>query len=666
MSGQAGRRVVHVDLATVAPFAALLQHADRTLLALLWWRGLPLGSLEVTPEQATASSSLAGAAAASVAPAVIDRLELNQRHRWDAVTLAGIAHGPLLRRLDDGSDAPPPDLPPLSVVVCPSGGPEALQQCLAALTAGRVQPREIVVVDDARTGDSTSRVVERFTGVRYVREAQPGSSAARNCGLRATTGSLIAFVDDDVQVHPDWAWRLLLAFTEHDVMAVTGLVLPLESDMPAQIPRPSELQGFQGGFRRRSYDRGFFARHRSRGVPTWRIGVGANMALRRDAVAAVGAFDERLGAGAAGSSEDTEFWYRLLAAGWRCAYEPAAVVFRSPPRDVVTVRRQASAHAQGQVTAMFVQFARHRHWGNVRRAFVSLPASYLRQAPAALMATYRRRGWTPTRLYLAQVSGYMQGLHSVRLALAPPRTKTRLGRYLRANPYPHPLTEGWFYREKMRAIHAIAPDSAPHHALEVGGGQSALTSLLYPAASVTNVDLEPDYAASPQNRRLRLRFVAADATRLPFADSSFDAVTLFDVLEHIPDDGAAVKEVLRVLRPGGSVLVTSPNQRWRFPYYRVLRPLCPSDREVMADWGHVRRGYATSDLARLFNAPPIQTAGFINPVTAFGHDLAFSRLPATVRLPLCAVTAPLIWLVSWRIGTTTPGTETAWRWQKPA
>jgi SAM-dependent methyltransferase len=52
--------------------------------------------------------------------------------------------------------------------------------------------------------------------------------------------------------------------------------------------------------------------------------------------------------------------------------------------------------------------------------------------------------------------------------------------------------------------------------------------------------------------------LSADATRLPFADGSFDAVIAAEILEHIPDDAAAMAEIARVLRPGGTVAVTVP------------------------------------------------------------------------------------------------------------
>jgi SAM-dependent methyltransferase len=52
--------------------------------------------------------------------------------------------------------------------------------------------------------------------------------------------------------------------------------------------------------------------------------------------------------------------------------------------------------------------------------------------------------------------------------------------------------------------------------------------------------------------------VTADATRLPFPDAAFDCVIVAEMLEHIPDDDAALKEIARVLRPGGTLAVTVP------------------------------------------------------------------------------------------------------------
>ena len=65
-------------------------------------------------------------------------------------------------------------------------------------------------------------------------------------------------------------------------------------------------------------------------------------------------------------------------------------------------------------------------------------------------------------------------------------------------------------------------------------------------------------AADEVTAGVRQGGVAADATRLPFADGSFDRVIASEVLEHIPDDTAAMRELARVLRPGGAMAVTVP------------------------------------------------------------------------------------------------------------
>lgn len=242
--------------------------------------------------------------------------------------------------------------------------------------------------------------------------------------------------------------------------------------------------------------------------------------------------------------------------------------------------------------------------------------------------------------------------------------KAPIDRFLAQNPFPHPLTLGFFYREKMRAIHQIAPDLPLQHILEVGGGQSGLTAMLYPQAQITNIDLNPDYAKVACNQQERVQFVCGDATALPFGDRTFDAVTMFDLLEHVPDDRLAISEALRVLRPGGVLLISTPNEHWRFPYYPVMKPICPTEADVMAEWGHVRRGYAIEPLQALIGLPCQNSATFITPLTVLGHDVAFSRLPRRLRWLLCGLLSPLTWTAYSLHRPQAKGTETASVWYK--
>jgi SAM-dependent methyltransferase/GT2 family glycosyltransferase len=514
-------------------------------------------------------------------------------------------------------------------------------------------------------------VVARFPAARYVPEPRPGLSAARNAAVRAATRDLVAFVDDDVVVHPQWLAPLRRAFGEADVMAVTGLVLPAELDTEAQVAFETLRGGLGLGCERARYGRDFLRATVGYGMPVWKIGAGANMAIRRAAFALVGDFDERLGAGAAGCSEDSEFWYRLIAEGWTCRYEPDSVVFHHHRRGTEALAKLVHDYTRGHVAALFVQFARFRHAGNLRRALLAMPKHFAKLTLRALARHAAERARLTPRhamnLYRPEVAGYVSGLAYLPVAAIrqPPRHKAPLRAFLARNPFPRPLTLGFFYREKMRAIHRIAPDLPAADVLEVGGGRSGLARLLYPAARITTIDLDEQHGVADVNRDPRVRFLVADATDLPFPAASFDVVTFFDVLEHIPDDARAAAEALRVLRPGGFVLVTTPSQHWRFPYYRALARICPTDEDLMAEWGHVRRGYAPPDLARLFGRPPVATAGFISPLTALGHDLAWATLPEPARRALCGLVSPVTWLAYALQGASRPGTEIAASWRKP-
>jgi SAM-dependent methyltransferase len=82
-----------------------------------------------------------------------------------------------------------------------------------------------------------------------------------------------------------------------------------------------------------------------------------------------------------------------------------------------------------------------------------------------------------------------------------------------------------------------------------------------------------------------------DATRLPFPDGSFDRIIAAEVLEHIPDDGAAICELARVLRPGGTMAVTVP--AWLAE--RICWALSDEYHAPFVDGGHVRI-YRASEL----------------------------------------------------------------------
>jgi ubiquinone/menaquinone biosynthesis C-methylase UbiE len=100
--------------------------------------------------------------------------------------------------------------------------------------------------------------------------------------------------------------------------------------------------------------------------------------------------------------------------------------------------------------------------------------------------------------------------------------------------------------------------------LEVGCGTGlVLSRVAQVARRAEGVDLSPGMLAHARERGLRVR--EGDATKLPFDDASFDVVYAFKVLAHVPDVDRAIAEMVRVVRPGGHVLVEVYNRhslRW--------------------------------------------------------------------------------------------------------
>jgi GT2 family glycosyltransferase len=281
-------------------------------------------------------------------------------------------------------------VPSVSVVICTRNRPSALEKCLSSIRSLSPQPDEIVVVDNDPSSGLTQAVTTAFPEVRYVPELRPGLSAARNTGIRNSVGAIIAFTDDDVVVHPGWIGAIRGVFRDPELIAMTGLMLPAELATRAQYVFQRDAMGWDWGYRTLDFDQAFFDATRRRGVPAWRVGAGANMAFRREAFDRVGFFDERLGPGTSGCGDDSELWYRLLAEGHRCRYEPAAVIFHYHRSDWQGLCDQMYSYMRGHVAALLLQFERYGHWGNLYRAFLALPYEFVCIAFSSLVRTAGR------------------------------------------------------------------------------------------------------------------------------------------------------------------------------------------------------------------------------------------------------------------------------------
>jgi GT2 family glycosyltransferase len=210
----------------------------------------------------------------------------------------------------------------ISVVIC--AYTEArwadLRAALRSVHGQSVPPREVIVVVD-HNPSLLQRARRQWPGVVVIENGQPrGLSGARNSGLAAAHGAILAFLDDDAVAAPDWLERLWASYTDANILGVGGAIEPCwwNEQRPAWFPE--EFDWVVGC----TY----------RGMPQTlapvRNLIGCNMSLRREVFAEVGGF--RMGIGRVNAlpfgCEETELCIRA-GQHWprgRLLYQPLAKV----------------------------------------------------------------------------------------------------------------------------------------------------------------------------------------------------------------------------------------------------------------------------------------------------------------------------------------------------
>jgi len=323
--------------------------------------------------------------------------------------------------------------PRLSVVVCTRNRPEMLATCLASLLGLEYGPFEVVVVDNApSTGaslDCFARMVGGDARFRYVREAAPGLSRARNRGMAEATAPYVAFTDDDVQVDRWWLHGIAAGFArDHTAACVTGLVSPAELDQ-------SEQRYFDRRFSwARRIDPGVYSMASRDGLSSLypysagHLGTGANFAVDRALMTSIGGFDEALGAGSpARGGEDLDAFVRILRAGRSVVYEPSAIVWHVHRGDPRALKRQLFAYGEG-LTAFLTK---HLVATGTAREILRRAPEGARQA-LRMWSSAAINGRAPAVLVLTEVSGMVAGP----LAYAWGRGRLGRGRLGRGQSWP--------------------------------------------------------------------------------------------------------------------------------------------------------------------------------------------------------------------------------------
>jgi len=301
----------------------------------------------------------------------------------------------------------------LSVVVAHTGSALDLQRCLHDLQAQVLPPAEIVVVaPPAQAARTLAKLVAAWANVRLLHAPQPGLICAWNTGLAAVGGPLVALLDDQTRLAPDWASQLSAPFADPAIAAVVGNLLPSEIETRAQ----------RLAVRYAGLGRGFTPGHLGHGtLPAWARSGLIGVALRTAAIPPVspGLLDERLGPGApAGAGEDTALFTRLWAAGQAVAYAPGARAWRRPAPSLRQLSAEIATASRGQVSAGLATLLRSGQARPLRHALQQRVAQAVQALPARLAALLRGRDGGMLRLTLAELAGALSAPWGLLRALA--------------------------------------------------------------------------------------------------------------------------------------------------------------------------------------------------------------------------------------------------------
>ena len=234
-----------------------------------------------------------------------------------------------------------------SLILSTRNRPVFAVSAMRTVLDGHQVPSEIVVVDqsDIQNLEFSTWTDHPACSLRYLWKPARGLSLGRNTGIAASTGEILLFIDDDVVVRPEWFGRIVTSLRRVGAKSVvTGRTVGGEPEVPGAFAPSVDINP-----RRTIY----------RGRPGRDVLPAANMALYRSAIAEVGGFDERLGAGTGfPSSEDNDFGFRLLEAGFDIVFDPDVLVVHRAWRGPEALLPLRWAYGRGQGA----YYAKYRSW----------------------------------------------------------------------------------------------------------------------------------------------------------------------------------------------------------------------------------------------------------------------------------------------------------------
>jgi cellulose synthase/poly-beta-1,6-N-acetylglucosamine synthase-like glycosyltransferase len=349
--------------------------------------------------------------------------------------------------------------PSISVVICAHNAAATLDECLQHTCALDYPELEVIVVDDGST-DSTPEIAMSHPGVHLVRIDHGGLAAARNAGLDASGGELIAYLDSDAFPTLEWPYYLALAFDSPEVGGAGGPNLP-----PTDEPPGAEVVARAPG----GPVQVLLSDDRAEHVP------GCNMAFWRIVLSEIGGFDPVY----TKAGDDVDACWKVLNRQWKIGFHPAALVWHRRRQGLRNYLRQQREYGRSEALVEARHPERFTLAGTARwrgRIYNSLTPSFMWQriyrgpyGTAAYQSIYQGGG-----VYLDLVHQVGIPIAAMLLLTAPlvmispwlgiPAAVTLAGLLLlgavdmaRTQPPRRSRTGGLRFRAKVAAHHLLQP-----------------------------------------------------------------------------------------------------------------------------------------------------------------------------------------------------------------
>jgi O-antigen biosynthesis protein len=240
----------------------------------------------------------------------------------------------------------PPRAPMVSVVICAYNAERTMRQCLESLNRLDYPNFEVVIVDDG-SRDATAQIAGEFPAFRLIRQPNKGLSVARNVGLHAALGDIIAYTDSDCVVDQHWLSFMVRAMLDQGLDACGGPNYAPHEDgwvegcVAASPGAPSHV---------------LIDDDRAEHLP------GCNMVYCKAVLADIGGFDPQFTA----AGDDVDICWRLVSAGYTLGYCPSAFVWHFRRNTVRAYYGQQRGYGKAEAMLYFKYPERFNVLGQIK------------------------------------------------------------------------------------------------------------------------------------------------------------------------------------------------------------------------------------------------------------------------------------------------------------